>query len=124
MSAVPLLFSERMQRAILNGHKCCTTRLSKKCEPGDWFHLGGETFRILDIRPAPLYSVRDTLFRLEGCTSPDDFELLWRSLHEGAFPALRVCWVHFFVRFPIPDEILEADREAAAIAAEDQEVDA
>lgn len=111
-----------MQRAILNGHKCCTTRLSKKCEPGDWFHLGGETFRILDIRPAPLYSVRDTLFRLEGCTSPDDFECLWRSLHGGAFSPLLVCWVHFFVRFPIPYEILEADREAAALAAEDQGV--
>jgi len=124
MSAVPLLFSERMQQAILSGHKCCTTRRTKKAEPGDWFEIGGETFRILDIRPAPLYSVRDTLFRLEGCTSPDDFECLWRSLHGGAFSPLLVCWVHFFVRFPIPYEILEADREAAALAAEDQEVDA
>lgn len=112
MVTINLSFSERMASAALSGQKCCTTRLSKKGDPGDWFDIDGKTFRILDVRPVPLWSVRDTLYRLEGCTSPDDFECLWRSLHDGNYPALRVCYVHFFVRFPISDEIIEAEAPA------------
>jgi len=122
MTAIPLLFSERMQQAILSGHKCCTTRRTRKGDPGDWFTIDGETFRILDICPMHLWRVRDLFFLLEGCTSKYDFERLWRSLHGGVFEEYDICWVHFFVRFPIPYEIIEADREAAALAAEDQEV--
>jgi len=125
MSLITLPFAERMKQAILSGQKCCTTRYSKKGDPGDWFFVGGEAFRILDVQLAPLPMVRDIFYRLEGCSSPDDFECLWRSLHGGAFPPLQACWVHFFVRFPIPAEIIAADTEAAReadrVASEDRE---
>lgn len=110
---IDLPFSERMRRAVLNGRKCCTTRRTRKGDPGDWFALDGETFRILDICPLPLWRIRDLYFLLEGCTSKEHFECLWRYLHGGAFEEHAICWVHFFVRFPIPDEILEEDREGA-----------
>lgn len=118
MAIIDLPFTKSMQQAILSGRKCCTTRRSPKGYNGDCFIVGGETFRILDTCPLPLWRIRDLYFLLEGCTSKEHFECLWRYLHGGAFEEHAICWVHFFVRFPIPDEILEADREAA----EDQEV--
>jgi hypothetical protein len=121
MPLIDLPFSERMKQALLSGRKSCTTRRTRKGDPGDWFEIDGETFRILDVHEAPLRMVRDVLYRLEGCTSPNDFECVWRSLHDGVFPGFGRVHVHFFTRFPIPDEIIAADmgaREAERVAAE------
>jgi hypothetical protein len=100
MSLITLKFSSRMATAALEGRKICTSRDEQKGRAGDEFEIQGVRFRIIDVGTMTLQNVREHFYRLEGCESPEDFEILWRSLHRRNFSAEKVYFVHFFARCP------------------------
>lgn len=103
-------FSYEMYGAISQGKKVCTTRSEKKGEIGDLFVIAGKAYRIVDVRPMPLWEVGDTLYRQEGCSSPAAYRDLWRRLHQGRFSAEQTYYVHWFARIEEPIiETQEAD---------------
>lgn len=112
MAHIEIPFSYEMAIAAANGWKIATTRSERKGEIGDTFIIpyprddefyeAGDAceFRIIDVFQIHLRSVKAAYHRLEGCSSPEEFEKLWRSLHRGHFTEDKVYWIHFFARCP------------------------
>jgi hypothetical protein len=99
MAEIDIQFSDEMAEAALNGQKICTTRSERKGEIGDTFQILGAKFILIDIWPATWITyVRDDLYRLEGCESPEEFERIWRALHRGRFKTNKDYVIHFFGR--------------------------
>lgn len=98
MGHVSIPFSREMRQAIVQGRKCCTTRCGVVCDIGDTFLVASKTYRVLCIEKRPLKTVRNQLFRMEGCESPPEFETLWRRLHRGCFSADSLFYVYWFAR--------------------------
>lgn len=63
--------------------------------PSSW--TGGEC-RVVDVFRCELSNIRDTLYRLEGCGLPDEFEELRRKLHDDEFPGDIRVFVPVFAR--------------------------
>lgn len=97
-STITLLFSEEMTEAVLEGRKVLTSRRTCKGATGDTFEIRGSQYRLVDVFRCELRNVRDTLFRLEGCDSPEQFEQVWRGLHGGEFPETDRLYVHAFAK--------------------------
>ena len=82
MAQIEIPFSREMAIAAIESRKITTTRSERKGEPGDTFEIedprgrmmGFTTFRLIDIWETTLESVRDFYYRLEGCSSPEEFE--------------------------------------------------
>ena len=115
MTEIDIPFSREMAIAAIEGRKIATTRSEPKGKVGDTFkipdprpgrgHLQGAfnpKFRLLDIFPVNLSTVKCEYYRLEGFDSPEDFEKTWRALHRGHFtvdkPHCRPYYTHFFGR--------------------------
>lgn len=107
MAPITIRFSPGMCDAVWYGRKVCTSRREKKGNPGDWFYMNGAVYRLVDVFSAMLWTVKNTLFKLEGCASPEDFEFLWRSLHDGEFDESVSVWVHFFAPAPLSEVTVE-----------------
>ena len=77
--------------------KCATSRTKKYGEPGDWFEVDGMRFKLWATTTQPLKDVRDHHWRDEGCESPREFEVVWKSIHPRAgFKHDKVVWLHEF----------------------------
>ncbi len=112
MAEKTIPFSYDMALAACQGWKVATTRSERKGSPGDRFFIPyprdddffdcGDAieFHILDVYPINLQLVKDKFFRLEGFTSPGEFEGVWRSLHRGHFTTDKGYFIHFFARCP------------------------
>lgn len=99
MTRIELKFSPEMAIAACYGTKCCTSRIEKKGERGDWFEIGGFQFRLLDVVRMPFHRVVSELYRLEGFESPADCVNTIRGFYPELEPVMPV-WVHFFARLP------------------------
>lgn len=78
-------FGKWSKERIEQGRKICTSR-TRKWKDDDRVYL------ILEL---PLRVVRDYLYREEGADSPDEFEMVWRSIFRGSFIPDRIVYVHF-----------------------------
>lgn len=97
MAQIEIPFCREMRAAVLEGRKVCTSRAKLMGEVGDEFLVDGRLYRIVDIQLRPLKRIRDHLYRLEGCESPDAFEKLWLRLHRGHYSE-NDYFVHWFAR--------------------------
>jgi len=96
MTLIQIPFSKKMEIAVIEGRKCCTTRSKRYGSPGDEFKLSDGLYRIVDVQIMTLKKVMWDLHKLEGTNTMSDFEVLWRSLHRGHFSADKEYYVHFF----------------------------
>lgn len=96
---IQIPFSPKMRAANLSGRKKCTTRSKRYGDPGDLFDDGtGRTYELIHVHRCDLEYVRDNLYRHEGVESPEEFEALWKSLHQGDFTTGKDYWVHWYIR--------------------------
>lgn len=96
---VDIYFRPTFAHAMRQGRKTCTSRPLKMASPGDTFIAFGAEFKVVRVEPRTLAQVRERLFQQEGCTTPGDFEAIWRSIHPRVgFEPQRMVWVHHFVR--------------------------
>lgn len=88
--------------AMLADIKICTARTSRKGKPGDTFDAFGATFELLSVEDVALCEVR-SLWREEGCRSPEHFQAVWNGIHPrtGYQPTQRV-YLHRFKRLQDP----------------------
>lgn len=76
-----LPFLPRFREPVLRGVKTITTRSKKYGEPGDVLRTPFGLVRLTRVERRTLAHVRDNLWREEGVTCPDEFELVWREIH-------------------------------------------
>ena len=112
MTLIQIPFSREMAIAAIEGKKIATTRGSPKGKIGDTFevwhpdvpksescrYFATPLFRIIDIIEEDLIVVRNEYYRIEGFTTPEEFEHTWRQLHRGHFTTSKPYFVHFFAR--------------------------
>jgi hypothetical protein len=106
MAQIEIPFSREMVIAAIEGRKVATTRSERKGEIGDTFSLDDprpyffnrSTFRLIEIMAVDLETVKNLYFRLEGCSSPEEFERVWRALHRGHFTTGKLYFMHIFGR--------------------------
>lgn len=99
MTSLYIPFSSKMNQAVREGRKVCTSRSKKYGDPGDLFHSEDfALYRLVDVQQWRLRAIKSELYRQEGCSSPEEFEQVWRSLHRGHFSADKGYFVHWFQR--------------------------
>lgn len=97
-----LPFLAEFEEAIRSGRKTATSRPRRYGQAGDIVKTRFGYVRIRSCTRMSLAEIRDRHWREEGCSSPEQFEAVWRRLHprSGFVPWHRV-WFHRF-------ELLEA----------------
>jgi hypothetical protein len=80
---INLLFADGPRRKLLYGKKITTFRPSCKGRPGDHFFVDGHKFVIVDIMPTTLDRVMTFFYRLEGCSTTDEFVQEWGECYPG-----------------------------------------
>ncbi len=94
---VKIPFYERFRDPLLNGTKTWTSRTRRYGKPDDVFLAFGASFKILSITKKPLSEVADH-WREEGCTSIEDFIVLWKKIHyRVGFLPKQMVYVHTFI---------------------------
>ncbi len=101
-TAPPLVkFCQEMLFANHFGRKCCTSRSKKIGDPGTLFRdAENRVYRIIRVQQIPLGTIADTMYLMEGCSSPEDFRRLWRSIHRGHCSEEKLYWSHWYARAP------------------------
>lgn len=96
-------FDPRFKEGLLSGSKTLTSRTKKLGNKGDTFRAFGGYFLLELVWREKLRRVRDLYYEEEGCSSPEEFEEVWKSLHprKGFDPDLKI-WVHKFGRLDTP----------------------
>ncbi len=100
MVDIEIPFSREMAEAALAGRKIATTRSIIYGDPGDIFSIEGVRFMLVEVMPVPMYEVRARFYRLEGFSSPEEFEQTWRDLHRNVWRRDSFRYTHFFARCP------------------------
>ena len=90
-------FQFHWQYKMLRGIKTCTSRPQKYGNTNDTFNQFGTNFIILSVSKFTLEHIANTLYKEEGCDSPEEFRKIWVELHprKGWVPNQEV-FVHFF----------------------------
>lgn len=78
---VYLPFKPRFHDRIRQGIKTHTLRSRKYGNPGDVVNSPVGPLRIVAVIRATPRLVRDTMWKVEGCDSPDDFQSVWEEIH-------------------------------------------
>lgn len=78
---IDIPFQPEWYNKMLSGKKTCTSRTKKYGNVGDTFNIFGATFKIVDILYLPLNFISHSLYKEEGCDSPDKFIEIWVKLH-------------------------------------------
>ena len=73
MTLINLKFSPKMERAIIEGEKCCTTRDEPKGNVGDLFVLKDRLYRLIRVMPIDINEA-NVFYDLEGFGSGSEFE--------------------------------------------------
>ena len=96
---ISIPFQERWRDAILDGSKSATTRTKRCGSAGDTFGAFGAEFELVSVEKLPLQEVSETLYREEGCGSPQEFRKTWAKLHpRRGFVSHQSVYVHRFRR--------------------------
>jgi len=98
MAIINLKFNREMAIATVEGHKIITTRDEQKGHPGDTFSIWGAWFRLLDIQPLPLATIRDQFYLVEGFYYPELFEQYWKIVLKKDWSDSKIKYLHFFGR--------------------------
>jgi len=97
MSRKRIPFQYRFRSPLLSGVKSCTSRPRKMASVGDTFEAFGATFEVVLVERLTLLTIREELWREEGCASPADFEAIWCLLHpRRGFQSSQKVSVHRF----------------------------
>lgn len=100
MKQIQIPFRFDMQKAILDGHKTCTSRNKKYGNIGDWFVLGNNTNHIYELIMVSKLTLKDVsilYFEDEGFNTSEEFIKVWNEIHprSGFIPEQNV-WAHWF----------------------------
>lgn len=95
MTLISLSFAPEMEEKIFSGHKCCTCRREKKGIPGDTFVVRDRVYRILHVHKTALYSVANFYHTMEGFSSPEEFQMFWKSVY-GTYTDGQMVYLHIF----------------------------
>ena len=98
MSLIDLQFTAEMEKAVLEGRKCCTSRRERHGNPGDRFIVGDVIFQIVDVIRVDLGEVAEAYFRLEGFESAQKFRDFWDHVYHAPISGWDMVYVHFFAR--------------------------
>ena len=93
MTLINLKFSPDMEQAVIEGRKCCTTRMAQKGNVGDTFLVRDRVYRIVSI----LYVLADEIYEfamLDGFSNPSDYVSRLRELYN--LKSGYILTVHFF----------------------------
>jgi len=94
---IEIPFQGYWQEAMLEGRKTATTRTKPYGKTGDTFAAFGVIFRIKTVALIRLGTVAKYHYKEEGCTSPEEFEAIWRRLHPiKGFIGSQEVWIHTF----------------------------
>ncbi|HWG92409.1 MAG TPA: hypothetical protein VNZ52_16300 [Candidatus Thermoplasmatota archaeon] len=97
MAPVRLPFQERWRPLVLSGVKTTTVRTKAYGQAGDTFEVEGRRFELVEVRALPLREARDTWWREEGMTGPEEFERVWTENHPTrGFNPTHSVWLHRF----------------------------
>nr|WAI02733.1 MAG: hypothetical protein OI719_00570 [Candidatus Methanoperedens sp.] len=78
------------------GEKVSTSRTSKLGNEGDTFVVKGKTFEIESVSRKSLSEISHDYYFDEGAKSPEEFELVWESLHPSGFRPSQIVYFHQF----------------------------
>lgn len=94
---VNIPFLPEWKDKMLSGQKTCTSRNKKYGQIGDTFNIYGATFELTNINSEYLFYVATSLFKEEGCTTPNEFIEVWERIHpKKGFVRQQSVWVHHF----------------------------
>jgi len=97
MSRIAIPFLERWRESMSQGIKTCTSRTKCYGQLGDIFVVFDATFWLGKVEKMKLEDVATTLFREEGCHSPEEFIKVWEELHpRKGWDGGQKVWVHHF----------------------------
>lgn len=104
-------FHKQMRQAVLDGHKCMTSRSKPYGRPGDFFPVDDQTYLLEWIMPFRLGFVARFLYGYEGFSSVEEFIAFWSVISRGhPLDPKKIVFVHkFFPSFQTADQFkLEA----------------
>jgi hypothetical protein len=89
-------FKERFREPMLNGTKIMTSRTKRYGREGDYFNAFGRTFALTCVQAMPFSFIVNN-WRIEGCSSKEDFLAVWKEIHpRKALNPQDMFWVHSF----------------------------
>jgi hypothetical protein len=94
MTLINLKFSPEMEKAVMEGRKCCTTRDEPKGKIGDVFRVKGRLYRVIQITMCDFLNVLP-LANAEGFSSDIKFEIEIRKYYPDITYDNKV-FIHFF----------------------------
>lgn len=81
MTKIEIPFNKWSEERLETGMKFATSRNKPYGKPGDTFSHDGFEYTLELIVKLPLWFIRDYLYDTEGCSSPKDFEDIWKWIH-------------------------------------------
>jgi hypothetical protein len=91
-----LPFRKAFEGAIRAGRKTATSRTERYGQPGERLRTDFGLILLTEVAQMELGEIKRTLWREEGCSNPEHFEGIWRTLHRGTWDARRIVWLHRF----------------------------
>jgi ParB family chromosome partitioning protein len=109
-------FKAQFKKQLANGEKTRTTRTEKIGEVGTEFKAYGMVFELMEVDKKPFKVIVASYYREEGFKTPEDFIMMWKTIHPKKYKDTDEFWCHKFKfkRFlPIPDAKSTEDYDEA-----------
>ena len=95
MTQINIPFKKEFKDVILSGQKNMTSRNKRYGEIGDTFEAFGKIFILTSIYRRTLGDVKSNFWYSEGCSSPEDFERIWKEINpRKGFQPNQTIWLH------------------------------
>lgn len=96
---ISIPFLPDFEGPMLSGRKIATSRNKRYGKPGERFKVFGAEFELLTVDPKPLGAIAAYHWRDEGCTSSNEFVMLWNKIHpRKKFQDGQIVYFHTFRR--------------------------
>jgi hypothetical protein len=81
---------------IINEGTCHIFRSAPLGRAWDTFHANGKRYEIIDVSERSAGSIARMYYRLENCSSSEDFIHRWKKSHSGGWEPERMVYIHWF----------------------------
>ncbi len=62
----------------------------------DTFNVNGKRYELIDVSERSTGTVASMYYRLENCSSPEEFIRSWKASHAGSWKPEQMLYIHWF----------------------------
>jgi hypothetical protein len=96
ITTVNLHLTQEEEKRILNEGTRHVFRDAPMARAWDTFQVDGRRYEIIDVSERSLNTIADRYYRMEHCSSPDEFIRAWKAGNSGRWDPERMLYIHWF----------------------------